>query len=94
MNADECENVHGAQINCLDEWEDAPSTKDVGPNNAKLNYSISAHLTSFLVGGLDAWTQYKCSITAFDQLDRRGQKSKTSNLARTAEPVSHSLNVI
>jgi hypothetical protein len=84
-NAEECENVHGAQINCVDEWEDSP-IKEVGPDNSRFNYSISPHLTQFLIGGLDAWTNYRCSITAFDQLKRRGLQSKTSNAARTAEP--------
>lgn len=93
INADECESVHGAQISCIDKWEDAPLIRDIKPENAKYNYSINAHLTSFLIGGLDAWSLYQCQVTAFDQLNRRGQKSKLSNVARTAEPVSHFLKV-
>lgn len=85
-NADECENVHGVQINCVDVWEDTPVTKELEPKNAKLNYSIPAHLTQFSIGGLDAWTSYRCSIGAFDQLERRGMQSRVSNVARTAEP--------
>lgn len=62
VNTDECENVHGAQISCVDEWEDTPVVKDIDPKSAKLNYSISVHLTDYLIGGLDAWTNYRCTI--------------------------------
>ncbi|KAI6200560.1 hypothetical protein M3Y96_00747000 [Aphelenchoides besseyi] len=86
-NAEQCENVRGIMISCIDEWEDVDSKpRIVIPENSILNLTVPPHTSEVLVGGLEAWTVYRCSLVAFDQHGRRGPQSLTSESARTAEP--------
>ncbi|CAD5228101.1 unnamed protein product [Bursaphelenchus xylophilus] len=82
--AGECENVIGAQISCVEVF-DGP-VKEVTEQNAEFNLSIAHSYSQWLVGGLKPWTEYQCSIGAFDQYGRRGRQSLTTKPTRTAEP--------
>ncbi|CAD5220987.1 unnamed protein product [Bursaphelenchus okinawaensis] len=90
--AGECENIVGAQISCVENF-DGP-VKEITEKNAEFNISIPHSYSQWLLGGLKPYTEYQCSIGAFDQYGRRGRQSLTTKPARTAEPAPNEVPVI
>ncbi|KAH7730635.1 Protein RIG-6 c [Aphelenchoides avenae] len=81
-DANECENVVGAKVRCVEtlgkEFQTLYVTHNQSTPFPTVTQSIPPFYTKWVVKGLQPWTDYMCSITPFDQYGREGRRSPSA----------------